>query len=358
VTWRVPIHNAEIAEAFNHLANLLEIEGANPFRVRAYRNAARIVQDLPRSVTAMIADGEDFSKLPGIGKDLAEKISEVAKTGHLRLLNEVAKRTPPELADIAAVHGLGPKRVKALWEHLGIETLEELAKAAEAGKVRGLTGFGAKTEQTILRELKRVSMAERRTRLVDAEEIGKPLLAYLRSQKGVKQATIAGSYRRRKETVGDLDILVTAARRSNVMDRFVAYEEVEYVVAKGSTRSTVILRSGLQVDLRVMPQASYGAALHYFTGSKAHNIALRQRAVKHGWKLNEYGLFENGTRIAGRTEEEVFAKLGLPFVSPELRENCGEIEAASKGELPKLISVSNLRGDLHRDSPNGVLPTA
>jgi len=343
----VPLHNAEIAAAFDRLADLLEIEGANPFRVRAYRNAARTVEDLPRAAAAMIAAGEDLSKLPGIGKDLAGKIAELVETGHLELLDEVGKRTPKTLADIAAIPGLGPKRVKAIYEELKVETPEQLAEAARAGKLRELTGFGAKTEAKILTELERARAIERRTRLFDAEQVAEPLAAYLKAQKGVGDVTVAGSYRRRKETVGDLDILVTAERGARIVDRFVAYEEVERVVSKGTTRSTVILRSGLQVDLRVVPRASYGAALHYFTGSKAHNIGLRKWAVKRGWKLNEYGLFEGDKRIAGRTEKEVYDKFGLAWVPPELREDEGEIEAAAKGALPELVTLSRIKGDLH-----------
>jgi DNA polymerase (family 10) len=343
----MPIHNVEIAEAFNRLADLLEIEGANPFRVRAYRNAARTVQDLPRSAAAMLAAGEDFSELPGIGRDLAGKIAELIGTGHLTLLDEVAKRTPKTLADLATIPGLGPKRVKALYQDLKIETPADLVAAVESGRVRALPGFGAKTEQKILSELRRTGAPEQRMRLFDAEQFAGPLLAYLKGQKGAMEATIAGSYRRRKETVGDLDILVTAKRGAKIADRFMAYDEVDRVVSKGPTRSAVILRCGLQVDLRVVPEASYGAALLYFTGSKAHNIALRKRAVKRAWKLNEYGLFDGDQRIAGRTEKEVYDRFSLAFIPPELREDTGEIEAAAKGRLPELVTLSQIRGDLH-----------
>jgi DNA polymerase (family 10) len=343
----MPIHNVEIAEAFNRLADLLEIEGANPFRVRAYRNAARTVQDLPRSAAAMLAAGEDFSELPGIGRDLAGKIAELIGTGHLTLLDEVAKRTPKTLADLATIPGLGPKRVKALYQDLKIETPADLVAAVESGRVRALPGFGVKTEQKILSELRRTGAPEQRMRLFDAEQFAGPLLAYLKGQKGAMEATIAGSYRRRKETVGDLDILVTAKRGAKIADRFMAYDEVDRVVSKGPTRSAVILRCGLQVDLRVVPEASYGAALLYFTGSKAHNIALRKRAVKRAWKLNEYGLFDGDQRIAGRTEKEVYDRFSLAFIPPELREDTGEIEAAAKGGLPELVTLSQIRGDLH-----------
>lgn len=343
----MPVHNAEIAEAFRKLADLLEIEGGNRFRVRAYRNAAATIGGLPRDAAAMIAEGEDLSALPGIGDDLAGKIAELAGTGSLALLEELEARVPPGLSDMRRVPGLGPKRVKALHDALGVDTLDALRKAARQGRLRALPGFGAKTEANILEELDRLASRERRLRLIDAEHIAKPLLAYLKGLEGVKQATVAGSFRREKETVGDLDILVTAATGSAVTDRFVEYEEVADVVSHGPTRSTVTLHSGFNVDLRVVPEVSHGAALMYFTGSKAHNIALRKRAIGRGWKLNEYGLFEGEDRIAGQTEEEVYGKLGLPFIPPPLRESHGEIAAAEKGELPRPVSLDDIRGDLH-----------
>lgn len=343
----MPIHNAEIAAAFRKLADLLEIEGENRFRVRAYRNAAATIGGLPRDAAAMIAEGEDLSALPGIGDDLAGKIAELAETGSLALLDELEARVPPGLSDMRRVPGLGPKRVKALHDALGVESLDALGKAAREGRLRGLPGFGAKTEANVLEELDRLASSERRLRLIDAEHIAEPLLVYLRGVQGVKQATVAGSFRRQKETVGDLDILVTAEPDSAVSDRFVEYEEVADIVSHGPTRSTVTLHSGFNVDLRVLSGVSYGAALMYFTGSKAHNIALRKRAMSRGWKLNEYGLFEGENRIAGKTEQEVFDKLGLPFIAPLLRENRGEIEAAETGDLPALVTLDAIRGDLH-----------
>jgi len=343
----MPIRNAQIAQMMNHLADLLEIEEANPFRVRAYRNAARAINDLPHSVQSMLADGADLSQLPGIGKDLAGKIAEIVETGHLGLLETVEKQTPAALADLVALPGLGPKRVKVLHEELGIDSLEDLARAAKAGKIQALAGFSANTEQKILHEIEHRTERERRPMLAEAEQFAEPLLDFLRAMEGVKRAIIAGSYRRRKETVGDLDILVTCARGATVIERFVAYEDVEDVISKGTTRSTVVLRGGLQVDLRVVPDVSYGAALYYFTGSKAHNIAVRGIAARKGLKINEYGVFRGDKRVAGRTEEEVFAQVGLPYIEPELRENQGEIEAAKEGRLPDLVEVADIRGDLH-----------
>ncbi len=341
------IHNADIAEAFRRLADLLEIEGGNQFRVRAYRNAAATVEGLPRDAARMIDEGEDLSELPGIGEDLAGKIKTLIETGDLPLLQELEGRVPEGLAEITHVSGIGPKRAWKLYEELGIETIEALSKAAHAGEIQEVQGFGEKTEANIIDALGRFEGGEKRLRLMDAEHIAEPLIAYIREIDGVKDAVIAGSYRRQKETVGDLDILVTAKRGSDVMDRFVEYDEVDDVVSKGETRATVVLQSGFHVDLRVVAQISYGAALFYFTGSKAHNIALRKRAIDRGWKLNEYGLFEDDERIAGKTEEEVYDKLDLPFIPPLLRENRGEIEAAENGELPDLVKLDDIRGDLH-----------
>ena len=341
------VHNADIAAAFRRLADLLEIEGENPFRVRAYRTAAVTIENLPRDAAAMLSEGADLSALPGIGEDLAGKIAEMTATGSLHLLEEIETRVPPGLSDMTRIPGLGPKRVRAIHAALGIESIEALGRAARNGRLRALPGFGAKTEENILKELDRYQGAETRLRLIDAEHVAEPLLAFIRSIPGVKQAVIAGSYRRQKETVGDLDILVTAKDGAAVIARFVRYDEVDDVVSKGSTRSTVILKSGFQVDLRVVAEVSYGAALFYFTGSKAHNIEVRKRAIKRGWKLNEYGLFKGDARIAGRTEEEIYDKLSLPFIAPQLRENRGEIEAAEKNALPALVTLADMRGDLH-----------
>jgi DNA polymerase (family 10) len=342
----MPVHNADIADLFNRVADLLEIESDNPFRVRAYRNAARIVSSQSKSMADRVDQGEDLTELPGIGKDLAEKIKEIVKTGSLSLLKEIEKKTPPELSQLMKIGGLGPKRVKILYEKLGISSLQELKKAAQAKQISLLEGFGEKTEQRILDEIGR-EKKEKRVKLVVAEEVANSLLKSLNKVKGVQEAVAAGSYRRRKETVADLDLLVTCQKDCEVMDRFVNYEDVGKVISKGDTRSTVLLRSGLQVDLRVVPQVSYGAALHYFTGSKAHNIAVRTLGVKKGLKINEYGVFKGKTRIAGRTEEEVFKQVGLPYIEPELRENWGEIEIAQKGRLPHLITRNDIRGDLH-----------
>ncbi|NNJ94897.1 MAG: DNA polymerase/3'-5' exonuclease PolX [Halobacteria archaeon] len=343
----MPVHNAEIARLFEQLADLLEVEDANPFRVRAYRNAARTVSNNSKSMADLLAGGKDLSKLPGIGKDLAEKIRTIVETGRLPLLEEVRARTPAALSDLMKIEGLGSKRVKVLYSQLHITCPEDLQRAARSGRIRELEGFGRKTEEMILHRLEHFGDAQARTRLVDAEETVKPLLAYLQATRGIKDIVVAGSFRRRSETVGDLDILATASRGSPVMDRFVAYDQVAEVISSGKTRATVVLRSGLHVDLRVVPQASYGAALCYFTGSRAHNIAIRKIGVRKGYKINEYGVFRHDKRIAGKTEKSVYRQVGLPCIEPELRENSGEIEAAGKNRLPRLVSVDDIRGDLH-----------
>jgi DNA polymerase (family 10) len=341
------IHNSEIADTFEKLADLLEIENANPFRVRAYRNAALTIRGHTRSMAELVAEGEDLSELPAVGKDLAAKIRTLVNTGELPALKQAEARTPGALRVMLKIDGLGPKRVRALHQVLKIRSLRDLEHAALSGRISDVPGFGAKTEAKIIDQIGQLSEVETRSGRLVAEEIAKPLVAYLQTIRGVKQVTLAGSYRRRKDSVGDLDILVTATRNSAVVQRFVTYDEVVDVIAQGRTRATVRLHSGMQVDLRVVPQVSYGAALHYFTGSKAHNIAVRRIAMDRGLKLNEYGVFRGEKRIAGRTEQEVFAAVGLPYIEPELRENRGEIDAARQDRLPLLVSGKDIRGDLH-----------
>jgi len=343
----MPVHNRDIAEIFNKVADLLEIEGANQYRVRAYRNAARTIDNLPKSAADMVEEGEDLSELSGIGKDLAGKIAEIVETGELEQLNELQSRTPADLGEMMAISGLGPKRVQTLHKELGINSLDDLKEAARQQKIREVSGFGVKTEKNILKGIEQLSEKKERFLLKEVEEIAHSLLEYLKKVKGIKEVVIAGSYRRRKETVGDLDILATCKKGSKVMEAFVDYEDVDEVVSQGKTLSTIILNSGLQVDLRVLAQVSFGAALHYFTGSKSHNIAVRKLGVKRGLKINEYGVFKGKKRVAGKTEEEVYDKVELPYIEPELRENRGEIEAAQNDKLPKLITLDDLRGDLH-----------
>ncbi len=343
----MPVHNEDIAVIFEEMADLLEIENANPFRVRAYRNAARTVRGLGRELSEMVAAGEDLTRLPGIGKDLAAKIEEILATGHARALDKLHKQVPASLEALLKIPGLGPKRVKLLYQQLHIRTLKQLENAARQGRLQDLPGFGVKIEQRILDTIEARRSQEKRFLHNTARQYAEPLVAYLRAVAGVDEVVVAGSYRRGKDTVGDLDILVTARADSPVMQRFIEYDEVHEIVSKGTTRATVFLRCGLQVDLRVVEQQSYGAALYYFTGSKAHNIRVRRLAQQRGLKINEYGVFKGERRIAGKTELSVFKAVGLPFIPPELREGRGEIEAAQANKLPRLITLQELRGDLH-----------
>jgi len=343
----MPVHNADIAAVFDEIADLLELENANPFRVRAYRNAARTLRDLNQDVAAMLAQGGDVRELPGIGEDLASKIKEIVETGTAAMLEEHRKKVPATLTTLLKVPGLGPKRVQTLYHKLGIRTLDDLRNAAQKGRVRALQGFGAKTEQHILEQLQARMSEAKRFKLAIATQYAESFIAYLKTSGGVEQIVAAGSYRRAKETIGDLDLLVTARSGSPVVERFVSYPEVEEVLAQGTTKASVRLACRLQVDLRVVPEASYGAALQYFTGSKEHNVLLRQLAQQQGLKLNEYGLFKGDQSMAGATEESVYAAVGLPWIPPELRENRGEFEAARAGRLPKLVELTDLKGDLH-----------
>ena len=343
----MPIHNADIAAIFEEIADLLEIQGANPFRVRAYRNAARTVGEFGRDLAAMVAKGQPLPKIPGIGEDLARKIQEIATTGKSSFLERLHKELPETITELLHIPGLGPKKVKALYDRLKVDSLDDLRAAAEAGRIRALPGFGEKTERHILEALAVRADTARRFKRAVAAQYAEALAAALRTVPGVGRVEIAGSYRRCRETVGDIDLLVTASDSGPVMAHFTGYDEVAEVLSQGSTRASVVLKCGLQVDLRVVPEASFGAALAYFTGAKAHNIALRKRAQARGLKLNEYGVFRGERAIAGATEESVYAALGLPWIPPELREDRGEVEWAERAPLPQLVTRADLRGDLH-----------
>lgn len=343
----MPIHNADIAAIFTEIADLLEIEGANPFRIRAYRNAARIVGEWSRELRTLVERGEDLTRLPGIGADLAAKIREIVETGKCRALEKLRQELPPAITELLHIPGLGPKRVRTLWHELDVQTLEQLARAARDGRIRALPGFGAKTEANILQAVEQHLSQSKRLKLAIAAQYADSLAAWLKGVPAVERIEVAGSFRRSRETVGDLDLLVATHDAQAVMRRFTAYEEVRDVLAAGETRGSVILKSGLQVDLRVIEPESWGAALLYFTGSKAHNIALRKLAQEAGLKLNEYGLFRGRQRLAGGSEEDVYAALGLDWIPPELREDRGEIGAARAHRLPKLVTLADLRGDLH-----------
>ena len=343
----MPVHNADIATVFERIADLLELESANPFRIRAYRNAARIVGELGRDVAGMVEKGENITQLPGIGNDLAAKISEIARTGSCALLQKLEKELPPAITDLLQIQGLGPKRVRALYHELGVETLEDLQQAARDGQIRELPGFGERSERKILEAVQTRPEGSGRMLLAVADQYAGSLAAHLRAVPGVRRVELAGSFRRGRETVGDLDLLVTAEKGVRVMERFTEYDEIRDLISSGDTRSSAILKSGLQVDLRLVPEESYGSALQYFTGSKAHNIQLRRLARERGLKINEYGVFRGEKRIAGDTEESVYRAVGLPWLAPELRENEGELEAARRKLLPELVTLTDLKGDLH-----------
>jgi len=345
----MPVHNADVAAIFEEIADLLDLDDANEFRIRAYRNAARTLGQLSQPVADLIEEGKDLSELPDIGKDLAGKIAIIVETGTLPLLEELGEKIDPAMVELMDVPGLGPKRVRKLHDELGVTNRDDLKKAAEEGQIREVDGFGKKTEQNILEGVQEIG-EEKRWLLASVEPVVTSLSEYLEEQDTIEQVDVAGSYRRRKETVGDLDVLVLSDDGGGVMDYFVDYEDVTDIVSKGETRSSVRLRSGMQVDLRVVSSESYGAALMYFTGSKAHNVALRDRAIDEGLKINEYGVFrddDDEERVAGETEEEIYNLFDLPYIVPELRENRGELEAAEDGELPDLITSDDLRGNLH-----------
>ena len=346
----MPIHNNDVADIFDEVADLLEIRDENAFRVRAYRNAARTVGGLSRSVAELAADEKGLEGLPGIGKDLSDKIRTIVKTGKLPLLEDLKRELPEGLSTLMKVRGLGPKKVAALYKELKVASLADLKKAASEGKIRELPGFSVKTEQALLDELGRTKITEdgpERFKLAVAEQIVTPLYEELKKVKDVEDIAIAGSYRRRAETVGDVDILVAAEKSPAVMDEFVRYDDVQKVLAEGGTKASVLLRGGLQVDLRVVSKKSFGAALHYFTGSKSHNIAVRIMGVKRKLRINEYGVFRGKKMIAGRTEEGVYKQVGLPYIEPELREDRGELQAAAAGKLPHLVRLEDIKGDLH-----------
>ena len=341
------IHNADIAAIFEEMADLLELEQSNLFRVRAYRNAARTIRAQSVELKSLIARGDKLTALPAIGKNLAGRIHEIVSTGRCSMLNNLRKKTPHILVELLSIPGLGPKKVRALNQELDIHTMEQLARAARDGRISEIPGFGRKSEESLAKAIKTYASKPRRMKLAIAAQYAEPLAEYLRLTPGVKQVVIAGSYRRFQETVGDVDILASADYDSAVMEKFTEYDEVARILSKGQTRATVVLNSGLQVDLRVVPEESFGAALVYLTGSKEHNVAIRSLGQHMGLKINEYGVFRNGLKIAGASEDSVYKSVGLSFIPPELRENRGEIESAKGSRIARLVELGDLRGDLH-----------
>ena len=330
--------NLAVAAVFQEISDRLAIEGANTFRVLAYSNAARTLQGLGPDVKEMIERNEDLTELPGIGDDLAAKIREIVETGKCAMLEKLRREMPTAVTELLKVPGLGPKRVGKLWHELKLKTSEQVLKAARNGRIRTLAGFGEKTERQIEAALSAQLEKKGRTDLMVAAQQAEPLAKYLEQTPGVHRVVVAGSLRRKRPTVGDVDILVTARKASAAIERFVTYPQVQSVQAKGETRAAVKLKSGLTVDLRVVPRESFGAALVYFTGSKPHNVALRRIAQKKKLKVNEYGVFRGTKRIAGETEASVYRALGLPEIPVDHRENHGEIEAALDGRLPEFLA--------------------
>ena len=353
------MENTEIARVFDEIADLLELTGGDKFRIRSYRNAAVVVEGLPDSLRALFEQGPDHLKgIPGIGESLRAKIAEMLTTGRCAYHDELLKEMPAGMLDILKVSGVGPKKAALIHKELGISSVEELEKAAAAGRLRELAGMGETSEEKILKAVRDLKARSGKFKLSLVIKYADLFTEYIGKAPGVADVLPAGSLRRWKEEIGDLDILATCKDPGVVMDRFVTHPEVKEVLAKGDTKSTVVLRAGLQVDLRVLEKKSFGAALQYFTGSKSHNVALRDRAKRMGLKISEYGVFkEDGEKwVAGKKEEDVYKAVGLPWIPPELRENRGEIEAAEEGKLPELLRVEDIRGDLHahtRESDGG-----
>ncbi len=338
--------NGPVVSILNEIADILEITGSDRFRPIAYRRAARTIEALPKPIRDYISDGT-ISELPGVGEAISQKIREFVDTGKLDYLEKLRKGIPPGLLELLNLQEVGPKTVGRLYIELKITSLDELQRACEEHRVSRLKGFGEKTEERILQSIQFYRGSSRRFMLSAGDEVASSMTAYLETL--ASRIAAAGSLRRRKETIGDLDIIVASSDPSAVMERFVSHPEVSIVYSKGETKSSVMLKSGLQVDLRVVEERSYGAALLYFTGSKDHNVELRNLAIARGMRLNEYALSrrDNDEPVAGSSEEEVYSALGLEYIPPELREARGEIDAAAAGKLPKLVTEADIRGDLH-----------
>ncbi len=352
------MQNAEIARLLGEVADLLEISAGNPFKVRAYRNAGRTVADYPDPLSELVKDEAfDLTDLPGIGGGIAKEITALLETGTLPQRQQLVATIPPGLLDLLRISGLGPKRVKLFHDQLKVNSVADLTRALEAGKIAKLGGFGPKLLEKIREGVAGAAAGtgQRRMVLHEAEQYARALVEYLKAGGGIDAIEVAGSFRRRKETIGDLDMVVSGTNAPDLISRFGKFGEVTHVASQGDTRSTVRLSSGLQVDLRVIEPACFGAALQYFTGSQAHNIELRKIAQAKKLKLNEYGLYRGSKCIAGRTEEEVYAALGLDWIPPELREGRDEIALAREHNLPALVTLEQIRGDLqmHTDASDG-----
>ncbi|MFZ3231182.1 MAG: DNA polymerase/3'-5' exonuclease PolX [Pseudobdellovibrio sp.] len=342
----MPAQNTEVAKQFNQIADLLEIKGENRFRIRAYRNAARTISDLSENVADLIHNKKDLTELPGIGKDLALKIIEIVDTGHLELLEKIEKEVPVILRELLKIPLIGPKRVQLIIKNFKIKSLDDFKKIVLDKSILQLHGFGEKIRLSILEELNKKKVPQR-ILISEADETVELILKYLQKTKGVKHLSVAGSIRRRKDTIGDIDILLTTTKTKEASEHFLKYDKIIKVLSQGATRTSVLLKSGVQVDLRVVQDNFYGAALLYFTGSKNHNVALRTLAMKQGLKINEYGIFKGSENLASENEKDIYKLLKMPYIEPELREDNGEIEAALQNKLPKLIEMKHIQGDLH-----------
>lgn len=343
--------NQFVADILNEIADLLDIKGEIFFKTRAYRIAAQAIEVLEEDIEIVVSE-DRLTSISGIGAAIAKKITEIVETGRLEYLEELTKEIPKGLLDLLKIQSLGPKKVASLYRNLGITSIKKLRDACLQGKLRNLDGFGVITELNILRGIALIEKTSGRALLNVAFSDGNNYIEYLKNCDKIDAINIAGSLRRMKETIGDVDILASSNHPNIVMEYFIKYPNVDRVLLKGSTKTSVILHDNLQVDLRVVKKESFGSALQYFTGSKEHNVAMRSLAIKKGFKLNEYGLFdkETETYIAGKTEEEIYNKLGLDYIEPELRENSGEIEAAKKKQLPKLVGYDDILGDFHAHS--------
>ena len=341
--------NQLVADIFYEIADLLEIQGVIQFKPRAYRKAAQTIEAMGEDIQIIYEKGEVRS-IPGVGEALAKKIGEIVETGKLEYLERLKKEIPEGLSKIMEIPGVGPRKALVLYKKLEIKNIQELKKACEEGKLRELFGFGELTEKNIIRGIQMLERTKGRTLLSRAYENGEKLVQYMKAMKRIEQIELAGSIRRMKETIGDIDILVSSdSNPIPIMDHFVDYPDKKEVLVKGKTKTSILLSDDTHVDLRVVKPESFGSAMQYFTGSKAHNIKLRSMAIKKGLKISEYGVFkkENGEYVAGKNEKEVYNAIGLPYIEPELREDRGEIEAAQKNDLPKLVKYGEIRGDLH-----------
>jgi DNA polymerase (family 10) len=338
--------NQEIADILIHISQILDIQGENPFKIRAYIRAADTLEGLTYELSTL-EDRDQIEELPGIGEGIAKKIRELLETGKLKYYQELKKSEYAPLTEFLTIPGVGPKHAKLVHDQLGVSTIAQLTKVAKAGKLRDLPGMGEKLEQNILHGIQQVQKYKERHPLAFIYPRGQAILEGLKGVKEIKKITLGGSLRRMKETIADIDVLVASEKAKPVMDALVSLPQTAQVIAKGSTKSSIVTADGIQVDLRVVEPESFGAAQHYFTGSKAHNIRVRSLGVDKGLKVNEYGIFKGTKRVAGRTEEEVFKSVGLPFIPPEMREDQGEIEAGLAHRLPHLVELKDLKGDLH-----------